>query len=121
MKKDMPSEMESDLLRGNTPTLVLAVLQEGPAHGYGITKQINAWAGDALSMRQGTLYPALAGLERDGFVEGEWEHPEGERPRKVYHITDAGRAELDRRKQAWQRFATGVSKMLGVKLIGFQS
>jgi DNA-binding PadR family transcriptional regulator len=108
--------MESDLLRGNTPTLVLAVLgEEGPTHGYGIAKRINALAEDALSMRQGTLYPVLNGLERDGFVTGEWEHPEGERPRKVYVITDAGREELVRRKAAWQRFTAGMGRLLGVE------
>ena len=110
------SDMESDLLRGNTPTLVLAVLSDGPAHGYAIAKSINALTEDALAMRQGTLYPVLNGLERDGLVTGAWEHPEGERPRKLYTITEAGVADLQRRTAAWTRFARGVNQILGVKL-----
>lgn len=110
------ADIESDLLRGNTPILILAVLEEGPTHGYGIAKRINAMTGDALTMRQGTLYPVLNGLERDGFVAGQWEHVEGERPRKVYRITEAGTADLARRKAVWTRFVTGVNQILGVKL-----
>lgn len=113
--------MESDLLRGNTPTLILAVLaDEGATHGYGIAKRINALANDALSMRQGTLYPVLNALERDGFVAGQWEHAEGERPRKMYVITDSGREELARRKVVWQRFTAGMSRLLGVEPYGAQ-
>jgi len=111
-------DIESDLLRGNTPTLVLAVLRDEPGHGYAITKRINARTDNALSMRQGTLYPVLTALERDGLVEGQWEHPEGERPRKMYVITDAGRAELERRTEAWRKFASGVNQVLGVQLYG---
>jgi PadR family transcriptional regulator, regulatory protein PadR len=110
------SDLESDLLRGNTPTLVLAVLSEGGTHGYAIAKRINALTDDSLAMRQGTLYPVLNALERDGLVTSLWEHPEGERPRKVFTITDAGAADLARRTVVWRRFATGVNQILGIKL-----
>lgn len=105
-------DSDSDLLRGNTPTLVLAVLKEGPAHGYAVAKRINAMTDDGLAMKQGTLYPVLNGLERDGLVTGAWEHPDGERPRKLYTITEAGRADLARRTAAWRRFAAGVNRIL---------
>ncbi len=113
---DKSSDNGSDLLRGNTPALVLAVLADCPAHGYGIAKQINDVAGQRLQLKQGTLYPVLHGLERDGFVIGQWEHPEGERPRKVYAITDSGMAELSRRTKEWKRFASSINVILGVKL-----
>lgn len=108
------ADFESDLLRGNTPTLVLAVLNEGPTHGYGIAKRINLLT-DALAMKQGTLYPVLNALERDGLVTGAWEHPDGQRPRKMFAITDAGAAELQRRIAAWTRFSSGVDRILGVR------
>jgi len=110
------TENGSDLLRGNTPALVLAILQDGPTHGYAIAKQINESAKSPLHLKQGTLYPVLHGLERDGFVIGQWEHPDGERPRKVYGITDKGRAELARRTFEWKQFATSINTILGVTL-----
>jgi DNA-binding PadR family transcriptional regulator len=111
-----PTEIGSDLLRGNTPALILAVLQDGPTHGYAIAKRINETDASPLHLKQGTLYPVLHGLERDGFIAGNWEHPDGERPRKVYGITDAGRAELDRRTSEWRRFASSINTILGVQL-----
>jgi len=113
---NLPTEIGSDLLRGSTPALVLAVLQSGPAHGYAIAKLINETAGSPLHLKQGTLYPVLHGLERDGLVAGQWEHPDGERPRKVYVITEAGTADLARRTFEWTQFATSINTVLGVKL-----
>jgi PadR family transcriptional regulator PadR len=107
---------DSELLRGNTPTLVLAVLQDAPQHGYAIAHEINRRSNNALKLKQGTLYPALHALERDGLIIGEWEVPEGERPRKVYRITEAGRAELARRTRSWNAFATAMESVIGGKL-----
>ena len=109
---------ERELLRGNTPTLVLAVLQDAPQHGYAIAREINRRSGDKLQCKQGTLYPALHALERDGLIAGQWEHAESERPRKVYAITDAGRKELERRVQTWARFSAGVAQIIGQNIGG---
>ena len=102
---------ERELLKGNTPTLVLAVLEDAPQHGYAIAREINRRSGDALRCKQGTLYPALHALEQGGLIAGEWETG-GERPRRVYTITDTGRAELARRIQTWTRFSAGVSRII---------
>ncbi len=106
---------ERELLRGSTPTLVLAVLKDGPRHGYAIARDVNRRSNDALKFKQGTLYPVLHALERDGLIAGAWEHEEGERPRKVYTITDAGRAELDRRMQAWSKFSLAINSVIGAR------
>jgi hypothetical protein len=63
---------ERELIRGSTPTLVLAVLSEGPRHGYAIAREVNRRTEGALKFKQGTLYPVLHGLERDGLVAGAW-------------------------------------------------
>src|SRR5262249_43915420 len=86
-----------ELLKGNTPTLVLAILSEGPQHTYEIGRIIAERAGDAVQFKRGTLYPVLHALERDGLVVGEWRHTGGDRPRCIYTITPAGRTELARR------------------------
>ncbi len=95
---------ERELLRGNTPTLILAVLADAPRHGYAIVREINRRSNDALQFKQGTLYPALHALEHDGLIVGAWDTNEP-RPRKVYTLTEAGQAELARRLQAWQTFS----------------
>jgi PadR family transcriptional regulator PadR len=92
------------------------VLQDSPQHGYAIALEINRRSNNALKLKQGTLYPALHALERDGLIVGEWEVPEGERPRKVYRITEAGRAELAQRARSWSAFATAMESVIGGKL-----
>ena len=104
---------DSELLRGNVPTLVLSALAAGPQHGYAIAQGINKRTGDSLKFKQGTLYPVLHALERDGFVSGEWRHETGERPRLIYAITEAGRAELARRVDAWKTFARAMDTIIG--------
>lgn len=102
---------ERELLKGNTPTLVLAVLRGGPLHGYGIAREIERRSADALKCKEGTLYPALHTLEREGRVKSEW-RIEGGRPRKVYALTPAGLAALEERTQAWERFASAVNRVI---------
>ncbi len=110
--------IDSNLLKGNMGTLVLAVLKDGPAHGYAIVHEVRKRTEDALHFRQGTLYPMLHDLEGKGFVASEWEiipgeAGGGEKTRRVYSLTESGRAELSRRLRAWQRFAAAVEKVTG--------
>jgi len=102
---------DRDLLRGNIPTIILAVVSEAPLHGFAIAREINQRSNNALQLKQGTLYPALHALERDGWITGEWEIPGGERPRKIYTLTPAGVAELERRMQAWDKFAAAMDSV----------
>lgn len=108
--------LTTNLLRGNTATLVLAILRDGSAHGYAIAAEINRRSDAALEFKQGTLYPLLHELEREQLIASEWEIPNGERPRRVYTITDAGRADLDRRLAAWQRFNEAMTRVTGVRV-----
>lgn len=110
---------ESELLRGSIPAMVLAALDSGgPQHGYAIAQSINARTNNSLKFKQGTLYPVLHTLEESGFVTGEWQHESGLRPRLVYALTDAGRAELQRRVAAWRTFAGAMDILLGSRQIG---
>ena len=102
---------ERDLLRGNIPTLILAVVSDGPLHGLAIAREINQRSNNALELKQGTLYPALHALERDGWISGAWEIPDSDRPRKIYTLTEAGAAELERRMQAWNVFTKAVESV----------
>lgn len=104
--------MDTELLKGNTPTLVLAVLRDGPLHGFGIAREIERRSGEALKFKEGTLYPALHALEQQGLVLGEWRREEGQRERKVYTLTPAGLAALEERARRWERFASAVRSVL---------
>lgn len=106
-------DSERELLKGNTPTLVLAVLGDGPLHGYGIAREIERRSDNALKFKEGTLYPALHTLEREGLIAGEWRRDEGERERKVYSITPAGHAALEQRTRTWNTFATAIERVIG--------
>ena len=102
-----------ELLKGNTPTLALAVLKDGPCHGYGIAREIERRSGNALKFKEGTLYPALYSLEQGGLIVGEWQQAATGRNRRVYRITPAGLAELDRLSVAWTAFATAIHSVIG--------
>ncbi len=101
-----------DYLKGGLALLLLATLRDGPAHGYGLARTIERRTENALQLREGTLYPALHALERDGLVVSEWETPPGGRERKVYRLTPAGEKKLDEWSRGWHQFAEAVSRVL---------
>ena len=103
---------EKELLKGNTPTLALAVLRDAPRHGYGIAREIERRSDNALKFKEGTLYPALHALERDGLIAGTWAKEPGGRERKMYAITPEGLAALERRSQTWNAFANAIQQVI---------
>lgn len=109
---------EIEQLKGNTPTLVLAILAEGPQYTYAIGRIIKERVGDDLAFKRGTLYPVLHALERDELVVSTWETVEGERPRRVFTITTAGRAELAKRIRAWKRFSKAMDRLIAPLIEG---
>jgi len=98
---------------GNLPGLILGVLEAGPLHGYGIAREIEKRSAAALSIGEGTLYPALRVLEQDGFVEASWDTSGSGPARKVYELTPSGDQELGRFRQAWREYSRSVDKVLG--------
>ena len=103
---------DRELLKGNTATVVLAILGEGPLHGYQIAKQMRSRSDDALQLGQGVLYPILHRLEDRGLILGEWEQSTGTPSRKRYTITKSGAAELRAKRTEWTAFSHAMSKVL---------
>lgn len=103
---------DRELLKGNTATVVLAILNEGPLHGYQIAKEMRRRSGDALELGQGVLYPILHRLEDRGLIAGEWEQSTGTPSRKKYVLTDKGRGELHSRRTEWHAFAKAMAQVL---------
>jgi DNA-binding PadR family transcriptional regulator len=105
--------MGRDLPRGDVPALILAILDERPAHGYAIARAIEQRSSGVLQLREGSLYPALRLLEQQGAVSSAWETAGSGPARKVYTLTDAGRAALAERAHDWGEYAAAVAAIFG--------
>lgn len=105
---------DRELLKGSTPTLILAVLSDAPRHGYAIAREIERRSGKTLTVGEGSLYPALHALERDGLIAGSWmQPPDGGASKKVYSLTESGTEELARRAREFRGFVSAVEDVLG--------
>jgi PadR family transcriptional regulator, regulatory protein PadR len=100
-----------DAVRGHLDALLLAALEDGPLHGYAIIVAVQQRSGGALDLRTGTTYPALNRLERLGLLRSSWQSV-GERRRRCYELTDAGRRSLATERQAWHDFTTAIGSVL---------
>src|SRR5262249_59728284 len=96
----------SDLLQGTLDLLILKTIARGPLHGWGISKRIQLLSGDALSVGQGSLYPALHRLEQQGWIRAEWKESDLGRDAKFYALTRDGRKQLERELRSWERLAS---------------
>jgi PadR family transcriptional regulator, regulatory protein PadR len=93
-----------EILQGTLDLMVLRTLQSmGPQHGFGLAKRIGQISNGALSLNQGTLYPALLRLEQRGWIASEWGVSESNRRAKFYDLTRAGRKQVDRETEDWAR------------------
>ena len=101
-----------DRLHGTLDALILKTLTFGPRHGYAIALWIREQTGDALQVQEGSLYPALYRMERDGWIEADWGTSELGRKAKVYSITTAGRRQLRTETTAFAAFVTAVAPLL---------
>jgi PadR family transcriptional regulator, regulatory protein PadR len=100
-----------DAVRGHLDGLLLAVLESGPLHGYAIITAVQESSGGVLELRKGTIYPALNRLERLGLLRSDWQAV-GERRRRCYELTDAGRRGLADERSAWEEFTTAIGSVL---------
>jgi transcriptional regulator len=111
----MPSEPGSrvDLLQGTLDLIVLQVLATmGPLHAYGIAARVEQVSEDLLSLKQGTLYPALVRLEQNGWIRGVWQKTENNRDAKYYSLSHSGKQALAKETERWRRSAGLVEKLL---------
>lgn len=104
--------MSKDQLQGALDLLVLKILQRGPSHGYGLVQRIHQISDDALKVQEGSLYPALHRMEQADCIEAEWKLSENGRRAKYYKLTPAGRRQLEREQENWNRVAGAVAKVL---------
>jgi len=94
---------EAELLPGTLDLLILKSVSLGSEHGYGVLLRIQQITGGALTIEQGALYPALARLEHQGWLEAEWGVSDNNRKAKYYSLTAAGKKRLKQETERWNR------------------
>ncbi len=108
------TDLDVSLMRGTLDLLILKALTWGPRHGYGVVEWIEHATDATLAVGEGTLYPALHRLERQGLVESEWGLSENNRRAKYYQLTLLGRQQLRAKATTWAQYAAAVTRVLGV-------
>ncbi len=98
----------SDLIQGTLDLLILKTLAAGPVHGWAIAKRIQQVSGDVLQVTQGSLYPALHRLEQQALLKSEWVVTDTGREAKSYSLTTAGRRQLKREIESWDRLSSAI-------------
>jgi DNA-binding PadR family transcriptional regulator len=105
-----------EALKGHLDLLLLTCVATGPIHGYALIERLRRLSHGAFDLAEGTVYPALRRLERNGLVRSGWSDGTGRR-RRAYALTDAGRGALGEQRIAWWRFAAAVEAVLGSRTV----
>ena len=108
----MTIRTQTDALRGSLDLLVLKTLSLAPMHGWGISQRIQQISKGALEVNQGSLYPALQRLEKDGLIASDWGTTDNNRRARYYRITASGRRALGTELESWKRFAAGLGAVV---------
>jgi len=103
-----PDDLFAELKKGSAETLILAILEDGPTHGYDLAKQIDRRSGGRLSFHVASLYTTLYRLEQEGLIAGRWVEKAGTRRRRFYRLTAAGARHLAARRRSWREFVAAI-------------
>jgi transcriptional regulator len=110
MAKGQP---EHGVLQGTLDLMVLQTLASmGPLHGYGIARRIEQVSEDVLKLNEGTVYASLMRLQHERWISARWGASENNRKAKFYAITAAGRRQLTRQAQQWERVSGVIARLL---------
>jgi transcriptional regulator len=101
-----------DLPQGTLDLLILKTLALEPQHGWAISDRIEQVSSDVLSIKQGSLYPALHRLERRGWIKAKWGTTANNRHAKYYELTKSGRKQLEDEESAWRKLTAAVGQVL---------
>jgi PadR family transcriptional regulator PadR len=110
---EKPRGYDSDLLRGNTDSLLLFLINEhGQTYGYHLIKEIGERSNGYFRFKEGTVYPALRKLENEGLLRGEWKKLPNGQERRYYVITEQGRQLLQEKLAMWQSFSSAMALVM---------
>lgn len=108
----LAAKTRRELARGTVELALLSVLGSGPRYGYELLTELNERSGGVPELKEGTLYPLLHRLEDAGVVVATWEAHGRTPPRKYYALSDAGREQLVRLREEWERLVAGMNRLL---------
>ncbi|MDX1983805.1 MAG: PadR family transcriptional regulator [Bryobacteraceae bacterium] len=108
----MPPSSNAEFLPGTLYMLVLRSLAGGPLHGYAIAKRIKDCSAEALSVEEGSLYPALNRMLAKGWLAAEWGVSESNRKARFYRLTPAGRNQLQKESREFDRLVRGIQLVM---------
>jgi PadR family transcriptional regulator PadR len=109
------NEFARNLAAGTYDLIVLDVLRDGPSYGYGIRKRIFEQSKGTIQWQDGTLYPVLRHLEKQGLVASHWKRPRTGRERRYYRLTPPGQRLWREQRQQWRSFSRAVNALLGLQ------
>ena len=102
----------TDLVQGTLDLLILRTIAGEPLHGWAIAQRIQLLSKDVLQVNQGSLYPALQRLERQGWITADWGVSETNRRARFYRLTSAGRKRLEQERADWERLSAAISLVM---------
>ena len=102
----------TDLVQGTVDLLIMKTVALEPMHGWAIAQRIRQVSRDVLHLQQGSLYPALQRLERQGWITADWGVSENNRRARFYRLTKAGRRRLEKERAGWERLAGAIRTVL---------
>ncbi|HEY7545290.1 MAG TPA: PadR family transcriptional regulator [Blastocatellia bacterium] len=107
--------LDQEVKRGSAEMLILALVEERPRHGYEIARLIEQRSEGALQFHVASLYPLLYRLETRGWIRGRWVEKAGQRRRRYYKLTAAGRKVLNHQRQIWADFFAALDRVAKIK------
>jgi transcriptional regulator len=102
----------TDLVQGTLDLLIMRTIATEELHGWAIAQRIQLLSKDVLRINQGSLYPALQRLEREGWITADWGVSETRRRARFYRLTAAGRRRLEKERAQWQRLSGAISLVM---------
>jgi len=103
--------LDRELKKGSAELLVLSLVEARPRHGYEIGKLIEARSGGTLRFNVASLYPLVYRLEKRGWIKGTWVEKAGQRRRRFYRLTPAGRKVLAAQRSVWRNFVAAINRV----------
>ncbi len=105
----------SEVRKGSAEVLILGTIEERARHGYEIARLIETRSEGAITFNSATLYPTLRKLEQRKLIVGRWVEKPGQRRRRYYRITAAGRRVLREQRSSWQRFVDALTRVAKIR------
>jgi transcriptional regulator len=107
--------LTDELKKGSAEFLLMSLLEAEPRHGYELQKLIESRSKGVLTFHVASLYPLLYRMEERGWIVGRWVEKAGERRRRFYRLTPAGKTALEAQRQSWREFVTAITNVSGVR------